>query len=143
MTPNFEPKTLEAATLRLLQQQLAEAYSDTDDPLGVGVRDESILDSAAHRPLTALGGTSKYQTPYHAAAALGHSIVNSHPFLDGNKRTALLALIAMLDREHIGLTATNREAFNFMLSVARHRLIEGFSQDNKPEADVEVEVMAL
>ncbi len=108
MSPNYEPTTLEAATLRLLQQHLAEVYAETDDPVGVGVRDEAILDSAAHRPLTALGGTNKYQTPYDAAAALGHSIVNNHPFIDGNKRTALLAMIAILDREHVGLTAKNR-----------------------------------
>ncbi len=142
MSPNYEPSTLEADTLRLLQRQLAEAYADTDDPVGVGVRDEAILDSAAHRPLTALGGTSKYQTPYDAAAALGHSIVNNHPFIDGNKRTALLAMIAVLDREHIGLAATNREAFTFMVRVAQHRLLEGFSEQDKPTADSEVELMA-
>jgi death-on-curing protein len=139
---SYEPTTLQAETLRLLHLQLEEAYADTEDPVGPGVRDEGILESAAHRPLTALGGTSKYQTPYDAAAALGHSIVNSHPFVDGNKRTALLAMIGMLDREHIGLAATNREAFDFMVSVAKHRLIEGFSEESKPDADVEVEAMA-
>ncbi len=141
MSPSYEPATLEAATLKLLQQQLAEAYAGTDDPVGVGVRDEAILDSAAHRPLTALGGSSKHETPQHAAAALGHSIVNSHPFVDGNKRTALLAMIAVLDREHLGLAATNREAFNFMLNVAQHRLIDGFNEVQRPDADAEVDCM--
>jgi death-on-curing family protein len=141
VSPSYEPATLEAATLKLLQQQLAEAYAGTDDPVGVGVRDEAILDSAAHRPLTALGGSSKYETPQHAAAALGHSIVNSHPFVDGNKRTALLAMIAVLDREHLGLAATNREAFNFMLNVAQHRLIDGFNEVQRPDADAEVDCM--
>lgn len=86
--------------------------------------------------------TRKYKTPYEAAAALGHSIVNNHPFLDGNKRTALLAMIAVLDREHIGLEATNREAFVFTVNVAQHRLIDGFSESKKPDSDAEVEVMA-
>ncbi len=146
MSPTYEPTTLTADTLRLLQHQLAEAYVDTDDPVGVGVRDEAILDSAAHRPLTSMGGTTKYVTPYHAAAALGHSIVGNHPFIDGNKRTALLAMIAVLDRENIGLAASNREASQFMLDVAQHRLVEGFSEerkeDNRADPDAEVEVMA-
>jgi death-on-curing protein len=128
--------------LRLLQEQLADAYADTDNPVGIGVRDESSLDSAAHRPLTALGGINKYGTPYHAAAALGHSIVNNHPFTDGNKRTALLAMIAVLDREHIGLKASNRDAFNLMLDVSQHRLIDGFDTTQKPDADAEVKAVA-
>jgi death-on-curing protein len=146
MSPKYEPTTLGADTLRLLQQQLAEAYAGTNDPVGVGVRDDAILDSAAHRPLTSMGGTSKYGTPYHAAAALGHSIVGNHPFFDGNKRTALLAMIAVLDRDNIGLAASNREASRFMLAVAQHQLVEGFSEefeeDNRADPDDEVEVMA-
>lgn len=89
-----------------------------------------------------MGNESKYGTPYDAAAALGHSIVNNHPFVDGNKRTALLAMIALLDREHIGVTATNREAFNFMVEVAQHRLSDDFSEGRKAPADVEVGIMA-
>lgn len=143
MPPRFEPTTLPASTLLLLQQQLAKVYFDTEDPVGVGVRDVGVLDSAAHRPLTSLGGVAKYDTPHAAAAALGHAIVNDHPFIDGNKRTALLAMIAMLDREHIGLCATNRDAFSFMVDVAQHQLVGGYSRENKPPSDDEVEAMAL
>ncbi len=142
MNPTYEPTTLKADTLRVLHKQLEELYEDTNDPVGSGVRDEGILESAAHRPLTSLGDIPKYRTVYEAAAALGHSIVNSHPFTDGNKRTALMAMIALLDRDRIGLTATNRKAFHFMLDLAQHRLIEGFSQDSKPAPDAEVAEIA-
>ena len=87
-----------------------------------GVRDEAVLESASGRPLTSLGVTFKYCTPYDAAAALGHWIITSHPFRDGNKRTALLAMIAMLDRDHLGVTASDRESVSLMLGVAKHKL---------------------
>lgn len=135
-----EPTTLTADTLKLLHEQLADFYADSEEPVGEGVRDAGLLDSAAHRPLTALGETYKYPDPYSAAAALGHSIVHSHPFNDGNKRSALLAMIAVLDRQDIGLSVKNAHAFEFMLRVAQHQLVQQ-GVDSRPDPDLEVSEM--
>ena len=137
----YVPASLSVATLYALHEALERRYASTDDPVGTGVRDAGLLESAAQRPLTALRGTYKYCTQYEAAAALGHSIVNSHPFIDGNKRTSLMSMMAMLDRDHLGLTATNRDAVEFMLRVTKHELVDP-GDGRRADPDDEVEAMA-
>ncbi len=51
-----------------------------------GVRDFGALEAAVFRPQTGY-----YEDPIAEAAALFESIIQNHPFLDGNKRTALAA----------------------------------------------------
>jgi death-on-curing protein len=53
-----------------------------------GIRDWGLLDSAVQRPRGAFGGENLYPDLFAKAAALGHSLVLNHPFVDGNKRTA-------------------------------------------------------
>jgi len=58
-----------------------------------------------------------------AGAALLHSLVLNHPFHNGNKRTALVALIVFLEENGCVLTCDERELFRFVLLLARHALI--------------------
>lgn len=53
---------------------------------GAGVRDLGALESAVFRPQTGY-----YDDPIAQAAALLESLIQNHPFLDGNKRTAVAA----------------------------------------------------
>lgn len=53
-----------------------------------GLRDWNLLDSAVNRPRTTFEGRELYANLFTKAAALGHSLVLNHPFVDGNKRTA-------------------------------------------------------
>ena len=77
---------------------LESDFADTDDPIRPpGIRDRNLLDSAAFRPKTSLGDTAKYPTVEMAAAALLHSLVLNHAFYNGNKRTALVAVLVFLD----------------------------------------------
>ncbi len=50
------------------------------------------LDSACQRPQAAFGGKELYPTLFANAAALGHSLLLNHPFVDGNKRTVWEAM---------------------------------------------------
>jgi death-on-curing protein len=60
-----------------------------------GIRDEGLLDSALSRPLQLLSyGTP---TPFDLAACYAHGIVKNHPFLDGNKRSGLMAAALFLE----------------------------------------------
>jgi death-on-curing protein len=60
-----------------------------------GIRDEGLLDSALSRPLQLLNyGTP---TPFDLAACYAHGIVKNHPFLDGNKRSGLMAAALFLE----------------------------------------------
>ena len=56
-----------------------------------GVRDENLLASAVLTPQSSFGGKSPYADIVEVAAAYLFYICNNHPFLDGNKRTAMMA----------------------------------------------------
>ena len=82
-----------------------------------GLRDENALESALVRP----------QQRWHyepdarlsdLAAAYAFGLAKNHPYVDGNKRIALVALVAFLDRNGAELTATNTDALAAMLAVA-------------------------
>ena len=51
-----------------------------------GVRDAGALESAIAQPRITFDGQDLYPTLIEKAAALGFSLINNHPFLDGNKR---------------------------------------------------------
>ena len=55
--------------------------------------DFGLVESAVLRPQQSVGGQDAYPGLHSKAAALFHSLANNHPFVDGNKRTAVLALI--------------------------------------------------
>src|ERR1044071_9799616 len=61
-----------------------------------GVRDENLLLSAVLTPQSSFGGESPYSDLIEVAAAYLFYICRNHPFLDGNKRTALMAAIVFL-----------------------------------------------
>jgi death-on-curing protein len=87
-----------------------------------GVRDRGLLESAIARPLATFGGKNLYDTPYKRAAALAESLVMNHGFVDGNKRTALYAMAAWLEREGYVIDAARGELRDLALSMASHEL---------------------
>lgn len=62
-----------------------------------GVRDFALLGSAVGRPQMSVGFQDAYKTIFDKAAAMMHSIINNHPFLDGNKRTSFFSAILFLE----------------------------------------------
>jgi death-on-curing protein len=87
-----------------------------------GVRDRGLLESAIARPLATFGGKNLYDTPHKRAAALAESLVMNHGFVDGNKRTAMYAMAAWLEREGYVIDAARRELRDLALSIASHEL---------------------
>ena len=63
-----------------------------------GLREATLLHSAVARPFAAFGGEELYPTEFEKAGALFHSLIKSHPFMDGTKRTALGAALFFLER---------------------------------------------
>lgn len=55
-----------------------------------GVRDVGLLESALARPMSSYAGLELYPTVWEKAGALVHGIIRNHPFVDGNKRTAIV-----------------------------------------------------
>jgi death-on-curing protein len=84
-----------------------------------GVRDVGMLQSAVLRPQTTFEDQDLYPDIFSKSAALMHSLIQNHPFLDGNKRTAIAAAVLFLRINEYKFVATNQEVEVFTLSVAR------------------------
>lgn len=87
-----------------------------------GVRDIALLQSAIARPFATFGGRDLYSDIYSKLAALMHSIVKNHPFVDGNKRTALVSVIAVLKLNNYDLKVDQKEIVKFMIYIANKDL---------------------
>jgi death on curing protein len=87
-----------------------------------GVRDENLLASAVLTPQSSFGGTSPYADIVEVAAAYLFYICRSHPFLDGNKRTAMMSAIVFLRLNGIELRPDSKKWEKLMLDVAASRL---------------------
>jgi death on curing protein len=87
-----------------------------------GIRDRGLLESALARPSASFGGKSLHDTPFKRAAALAESLVLNHGFLDGNKRTAMYAMAAWLEREGYVTEAERGALRDLALAIASHEL---------------------
>lgn len=65
-----------------------------DQPAMVKVTKIGPLDSALHAPFAGYGDTDIYSEPWRKCAILGSRLARNHPFPDGNKRVAFLAMRA-------------------------------------------------
>jgi len=83
-----------------------------------GVRESELLSSIAEKPQASFGGQDLYPDIYAKAASLYEALCNYHVFVDGNKRTAALALYRFLFINDIDLTSTNNELERYTLSLA-------------------------
>lgn len=88
----------------------------------VGLREEGLFDSALARPQN----LSAYGSPDHAdlAAAYGVGLAKNHAFVDGNKRTAFVAVELFLVLNGYELTASDADCVLTMLAVATGDLDE-------------------
>jgi death-on-curing protein len=87
--------------------------------LGAGpVRDVGLLDAAAGRPRASAFGVPAYPTIEEQAAALLHSLVRSHPLVDGNKRLGWLAAIVFLAVNDVHIEAEDDAAFDLVMATA-------------------------
>jgi death-on-curing protein len=82
-----------------------------------GVRELGLLESAVACPGACFGGEDLYPDLWRKAAALMHSLIRCHPFVDGNKRTAMAAMGILPELNRYGLTASNEAALTFTRRV--------------------------
>jgi death-on-curing family protein len=107
-----------------IHNELVKDFERQHDPISPsGVKNKELLNSALFHPQTAWGGKVKYPTVESAAAALMYSISGNHAFHNGNKRTAMVAMLVFLERHGLCLTCTEDDLFRISLDVAEHRLV--------------------
>jgi death-on-curing protein len=85
------------------------------------IRDVSLLDAAVARPAASAFGRDAYPTLNEKVAALFHSIARNHPFTDGNKRTATVAIVFMFQVNGQRVIWEPSEALPVIVSAAEGR----------------------
>lgn len=83
-----------------------------------GVRDPGALDSAIHMPQAQFGGQFLHSTIFHMAAAYGFHLCQNHPFIDGNKRVAGMAMFTFLQFNGLEPVALESEYYDVMMAVS-------------------------
>lgn len=89
-----------------------------------GVRDSGLLESALARPKNHWSYADSEPSLAVLAAALAFGISSNHPFVDGNKRTALVASFTFLDVNGLEVTATQEDAYLTILGLAAGEISE-------------------
>jgi death-on-curing protein len=87
-----------------------------------GVRDEGLLDSALARPQQMLAYTEPQPDVADLATALAYGIARNHPFVDGNKRTAYVALRTFLVLNGTDVVASMEDRYAHLLALAEGSL---------------------
>mgnify|MGYP001559292244 FL=1 len=108
----------------LTAEQVLFIHSRVIDETGGahGVRDIGLLQSAVSRPQATFSGNDLYPDIISKAAALMESLARNHPFLDGNKRTAISATGVFLALNGLRLEATQKELELFAVNMAVGKL---------------------
>lgn len=97
-----------------------------------GIRDLGALEAAVFRPQTGY-----YDDPIAEAAALMESLIQNHPFLDGNKRTAVAAADVHLRMHGLELAGDSTEHHRVIIGLMDARSLELKSLDEWLRANVE------
>jgi death-on-curing protein len=94
-----------------------------------GLRDLGLLEASLALPRQTFSGVDLYTGIIAKSAALGFSLIQNHPFVDGNKRIGHAALAVTLVLNGFELTATVDDAEAVVIAVASGRINrDGFSQ---------------
>lgn len=88
-----------------------------------GIRDEGLLESALDRPKNRLAHAPR-SSIFELAATLCVGLAKNHPFIDGNKRTALLATRAFLFLNRYALEPSEQDEVATMVAIADGSLDE-------------------
>lgn len=110
---NFIPKEV----ILYFYDQLIQTYGGR-----YGIRDEKLLDSALEQPKATYEGKYLHDTLMEMAAAYGYHLCNNHPFVDGNKRIALVAMDVFLQRNGFEIVASEKETYKIMVQLSSGKL---------------------
>ncbi len=112
------------STIFLTLEQILVIHEDQIDRYGGshGIRDLALLESAIFRPQSTFSNQELYLTIFDKAAALVHSLVLNHPFIDGNKRTGIVSLILLLELNGFKLITGQEELVKTVLQIENKNL---------------------
>ena len=113
----------------MLHDEVVSRVWPGKDPIAPGeYRASHLLESAASRPFQTAFGRELFPDVLHKAAALFHSLIANHPFYNGNKRTAVLALDHFLLANGYFPVLDDEQMYDMARTVATYRQ-EGISHE--------------
>lgn len=119
--------------------EILETYQRIMQQTGglVAIRDFGALESALAQPYMTFSGNELYPSLAEKAAALGFSLIQNHPFADGNKRIGHAAMAMFLAINGYKIEASIDEQTEIILSVAagkisREEFTEWLASNTKP-----------
>ena len=89
---------------------------------GVGIHDLGSLESAVAQPRMTFNGEELYPTLVEKASALGFSLIQNHPFVDGNKRAGHAAMESFLMFNGYEISASVTGQLEVILGVASGKI---------------------
>ena len=109
----MKPRFLTMSEVLLILQDQVRRYGGT-----YGVRDLELLSSALAMPAATFEGRFLHRDLFQQAAAYSFHLCQNHPFVDGNKRTALAAALVFLSLNGVELEDPKGELYELMMRVA-------------------------
>lgn len=104
----------------LTVNQVISFHDDLVNNFGglLGIRDKNLLISALQAPKASFDGKEMYPSIYEKAAVYLYHIAKNHPFNDGNKRTAYVAVLAFLKANHAAIKFKTMNLEQIVVEVA-------------------------
>ncbi len=112
-----EPQFLDVDDVLAIHAEALAAFGGSS-----GVRDAGLLASAVAVPRATFGGELLHEDLFAMAAAYAFHIAQNQPFVDGNKRTAILAAIVFLDLNGVEIPEATDDLYDAMIGIAERRL---------------------
>ena len=113
----LNPKFVETALAIAIHDDLVETFGGS-----FGLRDEGLLESALSQPKASFFGQLLHPTIAEQAAAYLYHLAKNHPFVDGNKRTALGVTEAFLGMNGYNLDLSDEDLYDQVLAVVEGKL---------------------
>lgn len=86
------------------------------------VRDLGLLQSAMGGAAATFGGAFLHDTLFEMSAAILYGVCRNHPFVDGNKRTAVAAALTFLEMNGVEIDADEDDFYDLVIGVAEGRV---------------------
>lgn len=105
-----------------------------------GLRDPALLHSAVARPFASFAGEELYSDDFDKAAALFHSLIKNHPFVDGTKRTAFASTLYFLQAcgHSYPQKLPTEEIIRFCVAVAEENARQARGESVEPKTIAEI-----
>lgn len=106
--------------IKLTKDNILTLYKIMVDNTGgtIGIRDTSLLESALNAPFQTFGDEELYPSIIEKASRLCYGLIKNHPFIDGNKRIGVYAMLVFLESNNLNLNFSDEEIINIALKTA-------------------------